>query len=203
MQGGALAKKVHEQCKLLVPPALPVVAAKELLERKGAAGHQKGKARGTLQSNTVDDICRRGRIEADTLEVLEELMGDELADWLEEMLILAAGETGEVINYFINYNKGDPPACANDLFHEDHPTRPEINTGRCIFPYMSPGQLASLRVRDGEVEVERPVERRPLDSATTRSPCWLHGFARVLYPLREPAQPSTVAAYLPYPGPYP
>ena len=190
MQGQALAKKVRDQCRLVAATDLPVVAAEELFARMGAAGHQKGKTRGTVQSDKIDEFCRRGRIEADTLDELEDRMGDALADWLEKMLILAAGETGEVINYFLNFNKGDPPARAGDPFHVDHPTMPELNTGRYIFTYMSKGHLASLRVQDGEAEVERPVERWPLDSATTRSLCWLHGFARLLYPLREPLSRS-------------
>ena len=190
MQGQALADWVSTQCALLVSPVLPVGGFEELMGRKDAAGHQKQKQRGTFQSDQLDAYRRRVRIEGDALEEVEEDLGDALADWVEAMLDTAAGALGEVINYFLNLNKGERPLRASDLYHVDHPTQPGRNkgrnTGRVLFYQMSEGQLASLKVRDGEAEVERPVERWPLDSATTCRRCWLHGFPWLVYPEESP-----------------
>ena len=79
-----------------------------------------------------------------------------------------------MINFFLNFNRGERPVRREDLFHVDHPTQPDINTGRVIYYVMSPGETASLDVRRGDAEVEHPVRGRPLGSAAVRSPCWPH-----------------------------
>ena len=170
MQGLALAEYARGQCRLVVAPPLTDQGGNDLLARKAAAGHQKGKARGTIQSNKLDEFRRKACISSAELDAMEDVLGDDLGEWIESMIDMAAGEQGVVINYFLNFNKGDPPAGVDDPFHEDHPTSPEINTGRVLFYHMSEGQLASLKVRDGEAEVERTVERWPLGSATIGSP---------------------------------
>ena len=156
----------------------------------GAAGHHKQKQRGCMQSDQIDACCRRVRMEGDALEEMEENLGDELADWVEAVLDTAAGTLGEVINYFLNLNKGERPLRPKDLYHVDHPTEPGRNkgrnSGRCIFTQMGEGQLASLRVQKGGAEVEWPVERWPLDSAMTCRLCWLHGFPWLPYPEESP-----------------
>ena len=205
MQGQALANWARPRCALLAAPALPVGGFEELMGRKDAAGHQKQKQRGTFQSDQIDAYRRRVRIEGDALEEVEEDLGDALADWVEAMLDTAAGALGEVINYFLNLNKGERPLRASDLYHVDHPTQPGRNkgpnTGRCIFTQVSQGQLASLRVQKGGAEVEWPVERWPLDSAMTCHLCWLHGFPWLLYPEESPLMLH--GSCLPPPNPHP
>jgi hypothetical protein len=161
VQGHQLAAFARKNTVLLVAPHLSPEGFDELMESKSVAGHQRGKTRGTFQSDNLDEFRKSARIEKATYDAMEDSCGDDLGDWLEAMNDMAAGKRGAVINYFLNLNKGAPPekGCKgeNGGWHTDDPTDPDKNTGRVLYYQMQKGQLASLRVRKGEAEVERSV----------------------------------------------
>ena len=125
------------------------------MAHKGSAGYQQGKQRGTLQSTQLDKVTR-AVVEAGTLEELEENT-DDLGEWIEAAFDLSTGGDGTLLNYFLNFNKGEKTkggAGDNQGWHKDRPTDPDKNTGRVLLYHMTDGQLASLRVRRGTAEVE-------------------------------------------------
>ena len=127
------------------------------MAEKMGAGYQKKKTRGVIQRDTIDKVHRRLRLDHEALEEMEEEQKEDMTDWLDAMIDSARGKDGKDINYFINFNKGDPPDSPNAPYHVDHPTKPAENTGRVIYTYMCKGQRASLLVRKGEAEAESSV----------------------------------------------
>ena len=66
------------------------------MSHKHAAGHQKGKRRGTHQSTFLDDMTKNsGTFEGETLDELEE-EAEGLGDFVESCLVCAAGTCGRV-----------------------------------------------------------------------------------------------------------
>ena len=131
-QGAKLAERVRREAVLVVAPVLTQQGFGELVAQKGVAGFQERKQRGTFQSISLDTLCNHARIALECLDELEETSAD-LGEWLEATHDVAAGN-GEMINWFLNFNRGDQPAEGgdgeNDGFHKDKPTDPDRNTGR-------------------------------------------------------------------------
>ena len=161
-EGHLLMEYVQANCVLLPAPALVVPAFLELVELSpSAGGYQKKKQRATVQSTELDKIVgQTSCFKFDSLQEIED-NGESLGDWVGEVRDVAAGAGGEVINDFLNINKGEcePGEDEEDGFHSDSPTEPERNTGRCLFYVMEEGRFASLRVRRGGAEVEVVVPR--------------------------------------------
>ena len=161
-EGHLLKEYVQANCVLLTAPALVVPAFLELVKLSpSAGGYHKKKQRATVQSTELDKIVgQTARFKFDSLQEIED-NGESLGDWVGEVRDLAAGPDGEVINDFLNINKGEvePGEDEDDGFHTDSPSEPERNSGRCLFYVMEEGRFASLRVRRGGAEVEVVVPR--------------------------------------------
>ena len=121
---------VKSQYVILAQPALSEEGFKTLMEHLSSFGYQKKKDRGTGQS-TVVDVLAAG--------------DDDLGSFLDE--IAAAVEAfGEMINYFININRG---VNTEDLYHTDNATEGKKgarNKGRLLAYLMSEGRTAGLKV---------------------------------------------------------
>ena len=88
----------------------------------------------------------RGTYQARQLDALE---GDFISDFITNALVFAAGCGGQVINHFLNCNKGD----TDGRWHRDTPSEEWRNTGRFILYYTLNGRRACLRVKWGDAEV--------------------------------------------------
>ena len=72
------------------------------MDVKHLAGFQEGKNRGTFQSDTLAAMARNTET-------------PELGRFLNEVLAVAAGEDGAVLNHFLNINRGIQSASKGDF----------------------------------------------------------------------------------------
>ena len=114
---------VRRNLRMLVQPTLQVAAFVELMDNAHLAGYQEKMQRGTFQSNELNKF------------------GGEIGAFITDALASAKASGGQVINHFLNCNKGVEPG----RWHRDKPTEAWRNTGRFILYYMLDGKRACLR----------------------------------------------------------
>ena len=128
---------VEKNYSIVIPPVFTLQAFDELINKKHLAGYQKKKQRGTFQSTTLDLLANGTNA---------------LAKYVNELIEWGEGEEGEMINYFLNINKGEKSTGHHGDgggWHRDKPTEGRYgpNTGRLLCYYMANGKTGSLRVR--------------------------------------------------------
>jgi hypothetical protein len=153
---------VEKQHAIVEAPVMTNEACAQLNESRELAGYQKHHNRGTMQHRTIMSLADNP---------------DELGDFLDKADQAAAGNGGEVINAFLNINRGasagdamedeiaadavqDEKTAGHDggAWHRDSQSTEQV-TGRLVMYYMLEGKRGCLCVRSGAYYREIVVPR--------------------------------------------